>query len=71
MIEILKALSPAERAVTLALGGGITTWAEAAMAAGAAEPERQGDEVRRKVKRLAGRITGSSSAAEAIAVSGR
>ncbi|MGA5895142.1 hypothetical protein [Streptomyces venetus] len=41
MIEILKALSPAERAVTLALGArGITTWAEAAMAAGAAEPER-------------------------------
>lgn len=72
LIEILKLLSPAERAVTLALGTrGVTTWAEAAMAAGAAEPERQGAKVRRKVKRLAGRITGSSTAAEAATVSGR
>ncbi|MEW2326098.1 hypothetical protein AB0926_34380 [Streptomyces griseoincarnatus] len=72
LIEILKALSPAERAVTLALGArGVTTWAEAAMAAGAAEPERQGERVRRKVKRLAGRITGSSPAAEAATMSGR
>ncbi|MFD5164020.1 hypothetical protein ACFWMJ_39250 [Streptomyces hawaiiensis] len=61
LIEILKALSPAERAVTLALGArGVTTWAEAAMAAGAAEPERQGEKVRRKVKRLARLITGRS-----------
>ncbi|MFC8784933.1 hypothetical protein [Streptomyces nigra] len=72
LIEILKALSPAERAVTLALGArGVTTWVEAAMAAGAAEPERQGEKVRRKVKRLAGRITGGSPAAEANTVSGR
>ncbi|MFF1278136.1 hypothetical protein ACFVZC_32890 [Streptomyces marokkonensis] len=72
LIEILKVLSPAERAVTLALGArGVTTWAEAAMAAGAAEPERQGAKVHRKVKRLAGRITGSSTAAEAATVSGR
>ncbi|MEW2080104.1 hypothetical protein AB0941_42705 [Streptomyces sp. NPDC013433] len=72
LTEILKALSPAERAVTLALGTrGVTTWAEAAMAAGAAEPERQGEKVRRKVKRLAGRITGSPPAAEATTVSGR
>ncbi|MET8964248.1 hypothetical protein ABZX69_33075 [Streptomyces sp. NPDC004074] len=72
LIEILKALSPAERAVTLALGArGVTTWAEAAMAAGAAEPERQAEKVRRKVKRLAGLITGSSSAAEEVTGSGR
>ncbi|MGW6223943.1 hypothetical protein ACWF8U_29115 [Streptomyces olivaceus] len=72
LIEILKALSPAERAVTLALGArGVTTWAEAATAAGAADPERQGEKVRRKVKRLARRITGSSTAAEASTVSGR
>ncbi|CAM5638979.1 hypothetical protein STAFG_0387 [Streptomyces afghaniensis 772] len=68
----METLSPAERAVTLALGTrGVTTWAEAAMAAGAAEPERQGAKVRRKVKRLAGRITGSSTAAEAATMSGR
>ncbi|MGS2585882.1 hypothetical protein [Streptomyces hebeiensis] len=72
LTEILKALSPAERAVTLALGArGVTTWAEAAMAAGAADPERQGEKVRRKVKGLAGRITGSSTGAEAATVSGR
>lgn len=35
---------PAERAVTLALGTpGVTTWPEAAMAAGAARPEIQGE----------------------------
>jgi hypothetical protein len=72
LTEILNALSPAERAVTLALGArGVTTWAEAAMAAGAAEPEKQGEKVRRKVKRLTGLITGSSPAAEAAPVSGR
>jgi hypothetical protein len=72
LTEILKALSPAERAVTLALGArGVTTWAEAAMAAGAADPERQGEKVRRKVKRLVRRITDSSPAAEATTASGR
>ncbi|MFD0228076.1 hypothetical protein ACWGPD_10065 [Streptomyces hirsutus] len=72
LTEILEALSPAERAVTLALGArGVTTWAEAAMAAGAADPERQAKKVRRKVKRLAGLITGSSPAAEAATVSSR
>jgi hypothetical protein len=50
---------------------GVAPRAEAAMAAGAAEPERQGTKVRRKVKRLARRITGSSPAAEATTVSGR
>ncbi|MGW4349005.1 hypothetical protein ACWEL8_28585 [Streptomyces sp. NPDC004690] len=66
LAEILEALSPAERAVMLALGSpGIVTWAEAAMTAGAAEPERQGERVRRKVKRLAARSTGRSSQAEA------
>ncbi|MEU6548390.1 hypothetical protein [Streptomyces sp. NPDC046859] len=72
LAEILEALSPDERAVMLALGcPGVVTWAEAAMAAGAAEPERQGKRVRRKVKRLAARITGRSSQAEAGTVSGR
>ncbi|WP_328508289.1 hypothetical protein OG981_53785 [Streptomyces mirabilis] len=67
---ILKALSPAERAVTLALAtNGVTTWAEAAMAAGATQPEIQGEKVRRKVKRLAARSTGRAAAAEAITVS--
>ncbi|MFJ8158443.1 hypothetical protein [Streptomyces sp. NPDC094468] len=72
LIEILKALSPAERVVTLALAiPGVTTWEEAAMVAGAAEPKLQGPKVRRKVKRLAGRSTDRSPAAEAIAVSCR
>ncbi|MFF1968963.1 hypothetical protein ACFVW5_36115 [Streptomyces sp. NPDC058232] len=67
---ILKALSPAERAVTLALAtNGVTTWAEAAMAVGATQPEIQGEKVRRKVKRLAARSTGRAAAAEAITVS--
>ncbi|MFD5861505.1 hypothetical protein [Streptomyces chartreusis] len=72
LIEILKALPPAERAVTLALATpGVTTWAEAAMVAGAAEPDRQAEKVRRKVKRLARLSTGRSSAAEAATGSGR
>lgn len=73
LAEIMQALSPAERAVTLALAtGGVTTWAEAAMAAGATQPQYAGEQVRRKVKRLAARITGRSSAtAEATSGSGR
>lgn len=72
LAAILEALSPTERAVMLALGTpGVVTWAEAAMAAGAAEPESQGERVRRKVKRLAARITGHSSQACADTVSGR
>ncbi|BDM74872.1 hypothetical protein HEK616_83770 (plasmid) [Streptomyces nigrescens] len=69
---ILEALSPAEREVTLALAtDGVTTWAEAAMAAGATQPEIQGEKVRRKVKRLAARITDRSPVAEGITVSER
>ncbi|MFG3609464.1 hypothetical protein [Streptomyces sp. NPDC047928] len=72
LTQIFEVLSPAERAVTLALGTrGVTTWTEAAMAAGAADPERQGAKVRRKVKRLAARSTGSSPAAEVATVSDR
>ncbi|OXY90411.1 hypothetical protein [Streptomyces sp. 2R] len=73
LAEIMQALSPAERAVTLALAtGGVTTWAEAAMAAGATQPKYAGEQVRRKVKRLAARITGRSSATtEATLGSGR
>ena len=71
LTEIMQALSPAERAVTLALAaGGVTTWAEAAVAAGATQPEKVGEQVRRKVKRLAARITGGSST-EATPGSGR
>ncbi|MEU5561229.1 hypothetical protein AB0H47_34780 [Streptomyces globisporus] len=73
LAEIMQALSPAERAVTLALAaGGVTTWAEAAMAAGATQPKYAGEQVRRKVKRLAARITGRSSATtEATSGGGR
>ncbi|MFJ6889661.1 hypothetical protein ACIQRC_33100 [Streptomyces californicus] len=73
LAEIMQALSPAERAVTLALAtGGVTTWAEAAMAAGATQPKYAGEQVRRKVKRLAARIIGRSSATtEEMSGSGR
>ncbi|MGI5142606.1 MULTISPECIES: hypothetical protein [unclassified Streptomyces] len=72
LTEILEALSPAERAVALALADpGVTTWAEAAVAAGATQPELQGERVRRKVKRLAARSTDRSPAAEAITGSSR
>ncbi|MER7812935.1 hypothetical protein [Streptomyces sp900116325] len=71
--EILAVLSPAELAVTLAMAApGVTTWAEAAMAAGATQPEKVGKRVRRKVKRLAAaRRSDRSSAAEATTGSGR
>ncbi|MEU6760698.1 hypothetical protein [Streptomyces sp. NPDC046685] len=72
LVGLLRSLTPIERAVTLALAHpGVTTWAEAAMAVGAAQPKRLGEQVRRKVKRLAARSTGRSSAAGAIAESGR
>ncbi|MFI1280971.1 hypothetical protein ACH4U5_09450 [Streptomyces sp. NPDC020858] len=72
LTEILTVLSPAERAVTLARAGpGVTTWAEAAMAAGAAQPKAFGDRVRRKVKWLAARSAGRSQAAKAITENGR
>lgn len=72
LTEILEALSPAERAVTLALAApGVATWAEAARAAGATDPKLQGERVRRKVKRLAALITNHSPEAGAITESGR
>ncbi|MFF0170209.1 hypothetical protein [Streptomyces prasinus] len=50
---VLRNLHPAERRVVLAYAEGEgTTWAEAAAAAGATEPEAFGERVRRKVKRL-------------------
>lgn len=59
LIEILETLSPDERAVAMWRSRhGITSWPEAAMAAGVPEPEVVGERVRRKVKRLAARITG-------------
>ncbi|MFC8208809.1 hypothetical protein [[Kitasatospora] papulosa] len=72
LTKILDALSPAERAVTLAFATpGVTTWPEAAMAAGATQPKIQGEKVRRKVKALARRITDRSPAAKATTVSSR
>ncbi|WP_371551318.1 hypothetical protein OG266_38175 [Streptomyces sp. NBC_00554] len=70
--EILGALSPAERAVTLAMSlRGVSSWAEAALAAGVAQKEVFGERVRRKVKRLAARITGSSPETGGIPGHGR
>ena len=71
LIEILETLSTDERAVVMCRSRrGITSWPEAAMAAGV--PETQvvavANQVRRKVKRLAARIT--SGALEAGAGTG-
>ncbi|MDT0488168.1 hypothetical protein [Streptomyces doebereineriae] len=52
--RVLRGLNPAERATVFVYAeGGGTTWAEAAAAAGAADPDAFGERVRRKVKRLA------------------
>jgi hypothetical protein len=52
--RVLGRLHPAERAVVVAYAEGEgTTWTEAAVVAGAADPAAFGDSVRRKVKRLA------------------
>jgi hypothetical protein len=51
---VLGGLDPAERRVVFAYAEGEgTTWAEAAAAAGATDPEAFGERVRRRVRRLA------------------
>ncbi len=51
---VLRGLKPVERQVLFALAEGEgTTWTEAAVATGAADPEELGERVRRKAKRLA------------------
>ncbi|MCX4564650.1 hypothetical protein OHA02_52180 [Streptomyces phaeochromogenes] len=51
---VLRGLDPAERQVVFAYADGEgTTWAEAAAAAGATDPDAFGERVRRKAKRLA------------------
>ncbi|PSK70910.1 hypothetical protein C6W96_19860 [Streptomyces sp. CS149] len=51
---VLRGLKPVERQVLYALAEGEgTTWTEAAVATGAADPEELGERVRRKAKRLA------------------
>lgn len=51
---VLRALDPAERQVVFAYAEGEgTTWAEAAAAAGATDPDAFGERVRRKAKRQA------------------
>ncbi|MFD5622105.1 hypothetical protein [Streptomyces yangpuensis] len=51
--RVLRALHPAERQVVFAYAEYGGTWAEAAVAAGAADAEAFGERVRRKVRRLA------------------
>ncbi|MFI8234996.1 hypothetical protein ACIGDI_40010 [Streptomyces sp. NPDC085900] len=52
--RVLRGLDPAERAVVFAYAEGEgTTWTEAAIVAGAPDPEAFGERVRRKVRRLA------------------
>ncbi|MFD8413945.1 hypothetical protein ACFV2Q_19665 [Streptomyces sp. NPDC059650] len=74
LIKILEALSPDERAVAMCRSrSGITSWPEAAVAAGV--PEAQvvavANRVRRKVKRLAARLTGGPMEAGADTGDGR
>ncbi|MGW0538627.1 hypothetical protein [Streptomyces sp. NPDC003032] len=53
LIVVLNALTPAERRVALAWAQpAVATWTEAALAAGAADPVKVGERVRRKLKRL-------------------
>lgn len=53
LAALLRALEHAERDVVLSWAhAGVTTWAEAALQAGAADPIVLGERVRRKVKRL-------------------
>jgi hypothetical protein len=61
LIQILDALSEGEQAVTIARSRpGVNSWPEAARVAGVPEPEVVGERVRRKVKRLANRLTDRS-----------
>ncbi|MFH9393760.1 hypothetical protein [Streptomyces sp. NPDC017556] len=51
---VLRGLKPVERQVLFALAEGEgTTWTEAAAVTGAADPQKLGERVRRKAKRLA------------------
>ncbi|MFJ7341976.1 hypothetical protein ACIQU3_16990 [Streptomyces sp. NPDC101110] len=61
LIEILDALSEEDQAVTIARSRpGVNSWPEAARVAGVPQPEVVGEQVRRKVKRLANQLTGRS-----------
>ncbi|MGQ4347491.1 hypothetical protein [Streptomyces sp. SAS_275] len=52
--RVLRALTPEERRVVIALAAGEgVTWTEASLVAGAAYPMAFGERVRRKAKRLA------------------
>ncbi|MFE4398695.1 MULTISPECIES: hypothetical protein [Streptomycetaceae] len=52
LAAVLVLLSPGERAVVLALGRpGVATWAEAAALTGSTRPDKDGEAVRRKVRR--------------------
>jgi hypothetical protein len=54
LAALVRALLPAERDVALAWAEpGVSTWAQAAECAGAADPDVFGERVRRKVRRLA------------------
>ncbi|MFD6282132.1 hypothetical protein ACFWFI_42240 [Streptomyces sp. NPDC060209] len=58
LIEILNALSEQEQAVAIARSRpGVNNWPEAARVAGVPQPEVVGEQVRRKVKRLAKQLT--------------
>lgn len=62
LIKILNALSEEEQVVTIARSRlGVNSWSEAARVAGVPQPEVVGEQVRRKVKRLANQLSGGES----------
>ncbi|GAB2611133.1 hypothetical protein GCM10027168_49940 [Streptomyces capparidis] len=64
LVAVLSRLRPDERIVALAWAErGVTTWAEAALYAGAEDPVATGERVRRKLKRLAARHHARAAAA--------
>ncbi|MFJ5142783.1 hypothetical protein [Streptomyces sp. NPDC088707] len=72
LIQILEALSIDDREVVMWRSRrGITSWAEAAAAAGLPKPAVAGNNVRRKVQRLADRMTNAAAKAQASTRNGR
>ncbi|WP_424893471.1 hypothetical protein [Streptomyces sp. XH2] len=66
LTAVLNALTPAERRIALAwVHPAVATWTQAALAAGAADPVKAGERVRRKLKRLGQQHTARLQAAAA------
>ncbi|WP_406113115.1 hypothetical protein [Kitasatospora purpeofusca] len=72
LIAIMDSLSEKERAVTIARSRpGVSSWPEAARVAGLPQPDVAGEQIRRRVKRLANQLTDRSRGAGGGEGSGR